>query len=340
MTVKAMNTKDLPQADSLEKVLLTVEAVSEGNVSFQDIARHLGVVERQGRYYRRAAEILKLISKGSQKNSSVLSPLGKKFINSDKKVRNQIVINQVLDVGLIQNIVNFLSNSERTTSRDKLTQIISQFTPQTTKGLVNRRLSTVLSWLNDLKIIERNGNEISLSNIPYLEKLEISDLKSPLLPKPNDLKIFEETSKRVKTASEFIKFEVDKARFDRANQVHEKLRSLIAQKIRRHGVLPTFNKYLDLAVNMNNEDFLIEVKTSTKVRSQVRKAVSQLYEYRYLQCLPDAKLILLLEKPLIGKNEWMLDYLTKDRGIWVIWDGSDNELFTTEEGLDRLPFMS
>lgn len=338
--VKPVDTNDIPQADSLEKVLLTVEAVSRGNTSFQDIATYLDVVNRQGRYYRRAAEILKLISRGTEKNTSVLTSLGSKFIQSNQMTKNQIIMNQVLGVSIIQNVVNVLSNSGGTATRDALRKAIMKFAPQTTKGMVYRRLTTILSWLDELEIVERYDARISLSNVPSLEKLEISDLKAPLLPKPNNLKIFEETSRRVELASSFIKFEVDKARFDRANVVHEHLRSLIAKKIRHHGALPTFNKYLDLAVRMNDNDFIIEVKTSTNVRSQVRKAVSQLYEYRYLQCLPDAKLVLLLEKPLSGKNEWMLDYLIKDRGIWVVWDNAGDELFTTEEAFENLPFMA
>ena len=84
---------------------------------------------------------------------------------------------------------------------------------------------------------------------------------------------------------------------------------------------------------------MIEVKTSENVRSQVRKGISQLYEYRYLQALPSAQLVLLLEKPLEGNDEWMLDYVTKDREISVIWDNSNDKLFSTVDGLKHLPFL-
>jgi len=42
----------------LDDVIRTVEAVQGGAQSFQDIAGYIGKVDRQGRYYRLAAEIL------------------------------------------------------------------------------------------------------------------------------------------------------------------------------------------------------------------------------------------------------------------------------------------
>jgi len=126
---------------------------------------------------------------------------------------------------------------------------------------------------------------------------------------------------------------------ERAKSIHERLRSLLAERIKRFGFLPTYNRYIDLAVSINSQDFIIEVKSSGKVHEQVRRGISQLHEYRYLQCLPNAKLVLLLEKPLTGRVEWLLDYLINDRGIYVIWDASNDRLFTTEEGEKNLPFM-
>jgi len=50
-------------------------------------------------------------------------------------------------------------------------------------------------------------------------------------------------------------------------------------------------------------------------------------------------LVLLLEEPLSGRDEWLLDYLIGDRGIHLVWDASNDKLFTTDEGKKNLPFM-
>ncbi len=65
--------------------------------------------------------------------------------------------------------------------------------------------------------------------------------------------------------------------------------------------------------------------------------MSQLYEYRYWQNLPDAKLILVIEKALPPNNSWMSGYLETDRDVSLIWDG-DNNLYGNEESKDQLNF--
>jgi molybdenum cofactor biosynthesis enzyme len=73
-------TAEVPQADSLEKVIETVCAISQGHLSHQEIAHQLGVQDRQGRYYRLAAEILKLVSKTTSKNVAALTPIGRALL--------------------------------------------------------------------------------------------------------------------------------------------------------------------------------------------------------------------------------------------------------------------
>lgn len=78
--------------------------------------------------------------------------------------------------------------------------------------------------------------------------------------------------------------------------------------------------------------------TDSNAKSQVRSGLSQLYEYRYLQNLPDAKLILVIEKPLPNKNSWMKEYLEKDRNVFLLWDGNNN-LFGTNHSKEYLKFL-
>ena len=103
MAYKPIRTWNIPQADSLEQVLSTVEAVSNGLTSFQRIAAHIGLSERQGRYYRRAAEILNLIELAGT-NVSVLTPIGREYITETQIVKRHIVKKQLLQVDIFQTI--------------------------------------------------------------------------------------------------------------------------------------------------------------------------------------------------------------------------------------------
>jgi hypothetical protein len=58
----------------------------------------------------------------------------------------------------------------------------------------------------------------------------------------------------------------------------------VAQRLRAARAIPKDNGYVDLAAKVGSASFLFEMKSTTKVkaRSQVRRGLSQLYEYRYL----------------------------------------------------------
>ena len=49
--------------------------------------------------------------------------------------------------------------------------------------------------------------------------------------------------------------------------------------------------------------------------------ISQLYEYRYIQDVPSAKLVLIIERPLERPLSWMARYLAEDREVLLVWDG-------------------
>lgn len=95
--------------------------------------------------------------------------------------------------------------------------------------------------------------------------------------------------------------------------------------------LPYFN-----SENQTELTFIFEMKSSDDsiVIEQVRKAVAQLYEYRYRyyregQIKQNAILILVLQKSL-KTYSWMKDYLLSDRHIAVCWlkeDGEDFDCF-------------
>ena len=118
---------------------------------------------------------------------------------------------------------------------------------------------------------------------------------------------------------------MDRTKTERANDSHERLTNLLAHKIRQNNGIPKSNVLIDLATQIKEQKYIFEVKSTTgnNIRSQVRRGISQLYEYRYLQNIPDANLVLVLENPLGEKLSWYQDYLIDDRQIYFMWDGDD-----------------
>jgi len=114
----------------------------------------------------------------------------------------------------------------------------------------------------------------------------------------------------------------------------------MAQKIRKHGSIPRTNRYVDLSARIEDQDYLFEMKstTETNLHHQARRGLSQLYEYRYIQNVPDAKLVLVLETALPSKMAWMADYITKDRNVLLVWDGN-NRFYCPDSISDQLKFI-
>jgi hypothetical protein len=98
---------EIPQADRLSEVLRTVICISQGGQSFQEIAAFINKVERQGRYYRKAAEIIGMVET-PVRNQSVLTPLGQQFIQSGATLNNPLLIQSVLNSRIFQRIIPFL----------------------------------------------------------------------------------------------------------------------------------------------------------------------------------------------------------------------------------------
>ena len=140
-------------------------------------------------------------------------------------------------------------------------------------------------------------------------------------------------------AQEEVAYFKDQAKVERAANAHIALVNLVSQRIRQNGGIPKSNKLIDLAVKLH-QDYIFEMKSisDSNIRSQIRKGMSQLYEYRYLQNKPNAKLILVVEKPLEATHSWMLDYMECDRQISLVWDGNE-ELYGSERARNELSFL-
>jgi hypothetical protein len=152
---------------------------------------------------------------------------------------------------------------------------------------------------------------------------------------------YNDVAEKVKQAQGYINAQIDAAAKERADGAHQMLTNIVAKKIRTAGAVPKQNKYIDLAATLLDELYLFEMKSTTdnNVHSQVRKAISQLYEYRYIQQVPDAKLVVVVENPLPKDKQWLIDYVVSDRELLLAWDGDKKYLHCPDRLKKELDFL-
>lgn len=115
---------------------------------------------------------------------------------------------------------------------------------------------------------------------------------------------------------------------EKANLQHRAIVSLIVDRLRAQDTAPLSNIFIDVAA-LQPKKLLFEVKSCRldNMLAQVRKGVSQLYEYRYRHSdMEGAKPVLVLEKKPSNGLEWLINYLVKDRQIALCWLEGDAEL--------------
>ncbi len=316
-------TDEIPQANNLKALAKAVQAVADGATTYQGIAASLGYGERQGRYYRLAGEMLGLLEKTGV-NAYRVTALGRAYLSAEGPQKSGTFAAALANSRLFQRVVTFLESKKGGgATKSDLEQFIAKLT-ETTKKMVGRRTSTVISWLKAADLLDQRDHRYVLRTLgDQPAVVDYGTVDEPLMPRQFDLQEYTAVSRRVSSAQDTITYEVERAKLDRANSVHETLTNLVARKIRGVGAIPKRNPLVDLAAQIGKDRFIFEVKTTpeTEFRNQVRRGVSQLYEYRYLQDTPDAKLVLVIEKPLPRALQWMTDYLVKDRGIFLVWDG-------------------
>lgn len=321
----------IPQADDMAKVLKTVMAVSQGRRTFEQIADYIGLVKRQGRYYRKASEILGF-TKRSGTNNSTLTELGRDFLRASETERLMMLQEALSGSPVFAEVINQLKIAgDKGLEDENIKNAINSIT-ETTAGMADRRRASVKSWLKYAKIAKQIGSKIYLTKkTPGPAVIQIVDDPSAQILRPNKkLKIFkpgEVSDTQIKEKLRSVEYTFDEAKKEKADKTHKRLVYMMAEKISEAGWSPRESSHsIDLATKMNDKEFIFEMKSTTgeSIHGQIRRGVAQLYEYRYLHDMPDAILCLVLEKKPTGKKAWLTDYLFEDRGIMVCWKSNSD----------------
>lgn len=323
-------TRDIPQADDLGLVIRSTEAVSNGATSFQEIAREIGGYDpRQGRYYRRAAEIIGLI-RNVGRNQARVTPAGRELLHAPAQRQQQLLVRAILNARVFQRVIPFLESKHRQgVTQQQLRQFIGEVTTATTANMLKRRCSSIVGWLTEIGLLRRDGDKFFLQSVPPgVDVVDYAADDEPLSPPSYELTEYEELSRRVRQEARTITMLVNAAARERASDSHRQLTNLVAAKVRSAGAIPKRNRFVDLVAMVGDRNYMFEMKSTTQgnYQSQVRHGVSQLCEYRYLHRLHSAKLVLVTEGPPPRPLRWMTDYLVGDMKILLVWDGDGKTL--------------
>ena len=117
--------------------------------------------------------------------------------------------------------------------------------------------------------------------------------------------------------------EVDLVARERANSSHYMLEEIIADVAKALGFSPKRNQNIDMYFDTPNGPVLLEIKscTDTNFHAQLRKGISQLFEYRFLyQNLlgSEAAMVLLMESAPPADKGWLVKYV-QSLGITLAW---------------------
>lgn len=143
----------MPQADSLAKVALAVDAVAAGADTDDAIAHALRVTERQGAYYGNALGSLGLAGETvAEPRAWVLTSAGEQFLNADPATRAAILGHTVEQIPEVRRYLNDGADMD-----ELLTDRYSDDT-------AGRRAKTLESWVNTVTDQEKAIRELTLEN--------------------------------------------------------------------------------------------------------------------------------------------------------------------------------
>jgi hypothetical protein len=121
----------------------------------------------------------------------------------------------------------------------------------------------------------------------------------------------------------YIISQTARVKLEQANAAHKHTLSILKEFLQQRSLPVSESKLIDAYSILSSGPAIFEVKSITEAneREQIRHALSQLYEYRFLHSLPEATLWIVCSQEL--SSQWYVDYLTGDRGVHVVWLQND-----------------
>jgi hypothetical protein len=125
--------------------------------------------------------------------------------------------------------------------------------------------------------------------------------------------------------------ELTRVKLQRRNLMHKELINKMDSWLRQLGAQPKENDHIDLFAKIPSDgSFIFEMKSGgDSLLEQIRKGLSQLYEYRYRykSTINDTHISLCLVLPELPDSiPWIVNYLCEDREINICWFNDNGHL--------------
>jgi uncharacterized protein with ParB-like and HNH nuclease domain len=156
------STTDIPQADKLEKVIATIEAVNEGATKEIQIAETIGFSSRQARYYRHAAEVLGFIINNN--NYAIVTELGKTFANGSREEQVRLLKRAIFENNLFSTIIGYFEKSQNGFTETQAEDFLLSISDNEASATIPRRIKTILSWLEYVEIIIEQDDKFTFND--------------------------------------------------------------------------------------------------------------------------------------------------------------------------------
>jgi hypothetical protein len=193
---------------------------------------------------------------------------------------------------------------------------------------VARRLPDAEAWRRKFtKLMEQEQLRVQPEKATITVEEDLPD-NSPQAPKVFELKPLLVTApvgtrppKDESTNDPYIVSQTARAKMERANNVHRGTLEVLKLHLQSRKRSVTESRLIDAYSVLDDGPAIFEVKsiTESNERDQIRHALSQLYEYRFLYAMPYASLWIVFSQA--PSSQWYIDYLAGDRGIRLLWVG-------------------
>lgn len=162
----------------------------------------------------------------------------------------------------------------------------------------------------------------------------------PLRERTNTLSPVEPYSRRREMADP----ELTRIKMQRRNLAHKELIDKMDSWLRRIGATPKENDHIDLFAKIPEDgSFIFEMKSGgDSILEQIRKGLSQLYEYRYRyrDTIGEPEISLCLVLPGPPAIPWIEDYLVEDRDINICWFEEGDNLAWPQACAERMAVLT
>jgi hypothetical protein len=150
-----------PQADSFERILDLVSILSGKSLTRDEVTLKYEFDPRQTNYYVTACEYLGLIERGNNANNEreyKLSCTAQEIMKKRYKQKYLSLVQKVLEKPIFHEIFGLTIKSGEIPDKQKIFHIMENSNLSINRTTINRRLSTVRSWIEWILRLSNKGN--------------------------------------------------------------------------------------------------------------------------------------------------------------------------------------